>query len=79
MCTRVIEMLAVSLHPYYLSREFTCVILVVVYISLAVAAGKVYDVISSVIAKLQTQHPNAFIAISRDFNYFYLSVTLPTI
>ena len=78
ICTRDIELLAVSLRPYYLPREFTCVILVAVYIVPGTAPDAACDVISSVIARLQTQYPNSVITISGDFNNVSLSAALPT-
>ena len=45
---------------------------------MAVSAKHACDVIHSVTAKVQTEHPNAFIAISGDFNHASLSSTLHT-
>jgi len=78
ICSWDIELLTVCLRPNYLPWEFTCVILVVVYILPAATADTVCDVISLVIAWLQTKHPNAFVAMSGDFNQVSLSATLPT-
>lgn len=63
-CSPDIELLAVSLRPYYLPREFTCAIIVAVYIPPSADADAACDVIHSVTAGLQTKHLNAFIAIS---------------
>ena len=68
ICTQNIELLAVSLHPHYLPREFTSVILFIMYILPGTAAETVCDVIGSVVARLEAQHPNAFMGISGDFN-----------
>lgn len=64
-----IELIAIGLHPYYLPREFTNVIAINVYNS---------QVIHSVMARLQTKQPGAFIIITGDFNHVSLSTTLPT-
>jgi len=60
ICTQNIELLAVSLHPYYRPKDSNCVNLVVMYI----LCGSVCDVIFSVFARLQTQHCTVFIEIS---------------
>ncbi|KAK0131578.1 hypothetical protein N1851_033754 [Merluccius polli] len=78
ICTPNIELLAVSLHPYYLPREFTCAVAIVVYIPPSADADTACEVINSVTAKILTQHPNAFVAISGDFNHASLSTSLPT-
>uniref|UniRef100_A0A1A8RXB6 Reverse transcriptase domain-containing protein n=1 Tax=Nothobranchius rachovii TaxID=451742 RepID=A0A1A8RXB6_9TELE len=78
LCSPDVELLAVSCRPYYLPREFTSVVLATVYIPPSAIAENACDAISSVVAKLQTQHPNAFVAISGDFNHASLSATLPT-
>nr|XP_054604483.1 uncharacterized protein LOC107395178 [Nothobranchius furzeri]XP_054604484.1 uncharacterized protein LOC107395178 [Nothobranchius furzeri]XP_054604485.1 uncharacterized protein LOC107395178 [Nothobranchius furzeri] len=77
-CSPDVELLAVSCRPYYLPREFTSVVLATIYIPPSAIAENACDAISSVVAKLQTQHPNAFVAISGDFNHASLSATLPT-
>lgn len=78
VCSPDIELLAVSLRPYYLPREFSHVILLVVYIPPSANAVLATDVTHSVVTRLQTQHPDAFIAISGDFNQVTLATTLPT-
>uniref|UniRef100_A0A3Q3AYX4 Endonuclease/exonuclease/phosphatase domain-containing protein n=1 Tax=Kryptolebias marmoratus TaxID=37003 RepID=A0A3Q3AYX4_KRYMA len=78
LCNPDIELLVVSFRPYYLPREFTGVVLEAVYIPPSAVADNTCDVISSIVAKIQTQHPNSFMAISGDFNHASLSATLPT-
>ncbi len=51
-------------------------IVVTVYIPPSAAAASASDVIHSVIAGLQTQHPSALILISGDFNHVSLSPVL---
>ena len=53
-----------SLGPYYLPRMFTCSILISVYTFPYTAADAACDIISSVVARIQTQHPNEFMEIS---------------
>jgi len=63
----------VSLLHYYQPREFTCVILVAVYISPCTVTKTVCDIISSFIVRLQTQHPKTFMVISGEFKPISLS------
>ena len=60
------------MRPYYLRREFTDTIVISVYIPPSADAA----VISSVAAKLQTEHPDTFMAITGDFNHASLNKTL---
>ncbi|KAI3356408.1 hypothetical protein L3Q82_017216 [Scortum barcoo] len=75
-CCRDLELLAVSLRPYYLPREFSHVITVCVYIPPRADAATSCEKIHSVTARLQTQHPEAFMIISGDFNHATLDSTL---
>ena len=77
ICCPDIELFAVSLRPYYMPREFSHAIVVCVYIPPRASAEVACDVIHSAIARLQTQHPDAFTAISGDFNHVTLDSTLP--
>lgn len=76
ICTPNIELLAVSLRPYYLPREFSHVLGVTVYISPSAVPSRACDVIHSSIAELQTVHPSAFILVNGDFNHVNVSRTL---
>ena len=75
-CCRDIELLAVSLRPYYLPREFSHAIVLAVYIPPRADAESACDVIHSAVARLQTQHPEALVLISGDFNHATLDKTL---
>ena len=75
-CTPDVELLAVGLRPYYLPREFSAVIIVVVYTPPSAVAGRACDVIHSTVADLQTRHPNALIIVNGDFNHVNISKTL---
>ena len=76
ICSRDIELLAVSLRPYYVPREISHVIAVCVYIQPRADAGAACETLYSTIARLQAQHPDSFIAISGDFNHVTLDGTL---
>ena len=75
-CSPDVELLAVGLRPYYLPREFSAVIIVVVYTPPSAVAGRACDVIHSTVADLQTRHPNALIIVNGDFNHVNISKTL---
>lgn len=76
-CHKDIELLAVSLCPYYLPREFGHTIVVIVYIPPRADAELACDVIHSAVAKLQTQHHEALVLISGNFNHVTVDTTLP--
>ncbi|XP_049927755.1 uncharacterized protein LOC126407114 [Epinephelus moara] len=78
ICCPDIELFAVGLRPYYLPREFSHAIIVTDYIPPSANPTSACDVIHSAIARLQTKHPSAFIAISGDFNHVTMATTLPT-
>lgn len=74
--TADIELLAVGMHLYYLPREFTSTIVIAVYIPPSADAVMACDVISSTAARLQTEHPDAFMVITGDFNHASLDKNL---
>ncbi|KAJ8411033.1 hypothetical protein AAFF_G00180680 [Aldrovandia affinis] len=74
ICTPDIELLAVGLRPYYLPREFSHAIVVVVYIPPSANAARACDIIHSTVVRLQTDHP--FLTINGDFNHAKLPKTL---
>ena len=76
LCCRDLELLAVSLRPYYLPREFSHVIALCVYIPPSADAATACEKIHTVTARLQTQHPEALVIISGDFNHASLDSTL---
>ena len=59
-------------------REFTSAIIISVYVPPSADAAVACDVIHSTVAQMQTQHPDAFIVITGDFNHVSLDKTLPT-
>ncbi len=70
-------LLVEGLRLYYIPHDFSHAIVVCVYVPLQAHAETVCDVIHSTIVRLQTQHPDAFIATSGDFNDVALDSTLP--
>lgn len=77
-CTRDIELLPVSIRPYYLLREFSHVIVITVYIPPSSDTAATYELICTVVSQLQTLHPQSLILNSGDFNHASLSSALPT-
>ncbi|TWW55977.1 hypothetical protein D4764_09G0010270 [Takifugu flavidus] len=76
-CCKDIELLAVSMRPHYLPREFTHAPVVVVYVPPSANADAACDVLLSAVSRLQTQHPDALLLISGDFNHASPSSSLP--
>ncbi|KAK7945276.1 hypothetical protein WMY93_001004 [Mugilogobius chulae] len=68
-CNKDIELLAVSVRPYYLPREFTHVIVIAVYVPPSANAETACETLLSCTSTLQTQHPQALFLISGDFNH----------
>lgn len=69
LCSLDIELLTSFRHPYYLLKVFAGVILAAAYIPPSVVDNNACDVISSIVAKIQTQHSNAFMALECRFVY----------
>ncbi|KAI3363778.1 hypothetical protein L3Q82_001207 [Scortum barcoo] len=65
------------MRPYYLPREFTHALAVVVYVPPSANADAACDVLLSAVSRLQTQHPDALLLISGDFNHASPSSSLP--
>ncbi|KAI3366149.1 hypothetical protein L3Q82_009973 [Scortum barcoo] len=65
------------MRPYYLPREFTHALVVVVYVPPSANADAACDVLLSAVSRLQTQHPDALLLISGDFNHASPSSSLP--
>ncbi|KAI3367071.1 hypothetical protein L3Q82_009273 [Scortum barcoo] len=64
------------MRPYNLPRELISTIVIAVYIPPSADAAVACEVISSTAAKLQTDHPDAFMVITGDFNHGSLDKTL---
>lgn len=77
ICASDGKLCAVGLHPYYLPKEFSHVVMVTVCASPFANPSMACDTVHSAIAWIQTPHSSAFIAISGDFN-INLDKILPT-
>ena len=69
VCDENIDLLAVSCRPYYLPREFSNVIVILVYIPPSANAKLATDMIARVARELQSHTPDALVMISGDFNH----------
>ncbi|KAI4903430.1 hypothetical protein NFI96_002603 [Prochilodus magdalenae] len=78
ICCKDIELLAVSMRPCYLPREFSHAIAIAAYVPRSANADAACDVLHSAVSRLQTQHPQALLLISGDFNHVSPSSTLST-
>lgn len=67
-CCHDVEVLVVSLRPYYLPREFSHAVAVTVYIPPKEDPKVACDVIQRTVTRIQSQHSNALIILSGDFN-----------
>ena len=68
ICNADIELMGVVLRPYYLPREFSCVVLLTVYCPPDGNVTSARDTIFSTVASFQTHYPNSLILVNGDFN-----------
>ena len=77
-CCRDNELLAVSMRPHYLPWELSHFIAIGAFVPPSAIAEAACDpVVHSVVSRLQTQHPQALLLNSEDFNHASPSSTLP--
>lgn len=72
-CCQDIELLAVGLRPYYVPREYSHIVAIVVYIHPRAVEAVACDVIHETVSRIQTQHPEALLLILCDCNHVTLS------
>ena len=76
ICCPDIELLSVCFRAFYAPREFPYTVVIIVYVPPRAAPTTACDIIHDTVARKQTQHPEAFIAITGDFNHVSLSSCL---
>lgn len=76
VCTADIELLSVSVPPFYLPREFPQIFITVVYIHPKASANNAVNTIHKVTQKLQTMSPDALSLIVGDFNQLKINEQL---
>lgn len=78
ICTPDVELLSVSLRPFYLPREFPQIFITVVYIQPKANPASATCTVFDVVQKLQSISPEAPNFILGDFNHVSLKQTLKT-
>ncbi|KAG1655026.1 hypothetical protein GQR58_024747 [Nymphon striatum] len=86
-CSPNIEILTVSIRPYYLPREFSHIVMMTIYIPHQRVATQAAVELCQAIQHIESSAPNAFICINGDFNHcnlkksgfkYHQHVTCPT-
>ena len=67
-CDENIELLTLSIRPFYLPREFSHVIVSTVYIPPSAKYACAAEILGNHISDIQTDSPDAFIIVTGDFN-----------
>ena len=78
-CTPYIEVMSLSIRPYYLPREFPKMNLNIVYISPQTNARQADDHITSLVHDQLNKSPDSIVLITCDFNHCTLGTSLPTL
>ena len=76
-CSPDLEYLTIKCRPKYLPREFTVVMVTVVYIAPNANANSALSQLYNAISLQQNTHPEAVHLIAGDFNHAHLKVVLP--
>ena len=76
VCCPDIELLSVGFRAFYAPRKFPYTVVIDVHIPPRAAPTTACDVIHDAVSRIQTQHPEEFIAITGDFNHVSLSSCL---
>ena len=77
ICNPDLELLCVTLRPYYLPREFTNIFVCVVYIPPSGNAGRAANAITDCVHRHLQAKPDAPMFILGDFNHCSLNKSLP--
>ena len=78
MCSPELELLALSIRPFYLPREFGVVYIVLVYVPPTANNNVSAEYIAEVVHDLQSKSPDAPVIILGDFNKCRLKDDLPS-
>ena len=76
-CSADLEYLIVRCRPFYLPREFTCIVAIAVYVPPDANSKAAMKELSIAINKLQTKHPNGAFIVTGDFNHCNLRTVHP--
>lgn len=77
ICTSDVEVLCLTLRPFYLPREFGCVILCVIYAPPSGNSTRAAYAISDCVNECQQQHPEAPVVLLGDYNQCRLEKAMP--
>lgn len=77
LCDSNVEMLCLKLRPFYLPREFGCVLLFVAYVPPSGKATLAAATIADHVQRLLQKHPDAPAIVVGDLNHCYLDAVLP--
>lgn len=77
ICDQNVEMLGMTLRPFYLPREFGCILLFVVYAPPNAKAAKAANIITDCVHELQLKYPDAPAIVVGDMNQCHLDSVLP--
>ena len=77
ICNENVELLSVSVRPYYLPREYTHVIFNAVYVPPSADASVASRTISDCLHEQATQHPDSVRLVMGDFNHCSLASSCP--
>lgn len=67
----------VKCRPFYLTREFSAVFILAVYIPRRANRTAALGLLHNIISKYETMHPNAVFVVVEDFNHFNLQTVIP--
>lgn len=76
-CSADLEFLIIKCRPFYLPREFTCIIAAAVYVPPDANANVAMKELCAAVSKLQTLHPDGAFIVAGDFNHCTLRSVLP--
>jgi len=76
-CSADLEFLIIKCRPFYLPREFTCIVAAAVYVPPDTNANVAMKELCAAISKLQTLHPDGAFIVAEDFNHCTLRSVLP--
>ena len=77
VCNPDIELMCVTLRPYYLPREFTQVCIIIVYIPPTANTNTATDAILDTVHEIEFKNPDSVCIITGDFNNLSIDKSLP--
>lgn len=77
MCDPNVEIIGMTLRPFYLPREFGCILLFVVYVPPSGKPSQAASLIADYVHELQLRHSDAPVIVLGDLNQCKLETLLP--